>query len=78
MITFLTTNQPRIVGFLIGLTLGAGAMYIYIFNPQGLYGKISTIEQNQNAIVGGGNNHEERLKAIEAFLTRAVEESKKK
>ena len=75
---FISENGKWWIQLGVAFCFGAGAMYIYIFNPQGLNNRIIVVEQNQNAIFGGVNNHEGRVKTIEAFLQRAVEEANKK
>ena len=76
MITFLKTHQPRIIGFIIGLVLGAAGTYLYIV--QQLPARVSSLEQNQQAIINQTNINTNDLTNIKSFLQKAVEEANKK
>ena len=72
---FILDNGKWWIQLGVAFCVGAMAMYIYIFSPQGFQVRIQSLEQNQQAIIAQINANTNDLTSIKAFIQKAVDEA---
>ena len=75
---YLLDKKQWMGGFIFGLLIGTGSVYVYFMNPKGILVRFQQVESNQQVIITQLNLNTDDVNKIKSFVQKAVDEANKK